>query len=147
MQIHSATPADIPELVVLLGHLFAQEAEFQPDIDAQTRGLTRIVEDARVGTILLARQQDKVIGMVNLLYTISTALGEPVALLEDMVVAPDARGVGAGSQLLQAAIAHAREKGCKRITLLTDTTNAAAQRFYARHGFEPSSMLPMRCQL
>ncbi|HYQ38837.1 MAG TPA: GNAT family N-acetyltransferase, partial [Pseudomonas sp.] len=39
---------------------------------------------------------------------------------------------------------HAREVGCQRITLLTDADNAAAQRFYARHGFGPSPMIPLR---
>jgi Ca2+:H+ antiporter len=57
---------------------------------------------------------------------------------------PPARGGGIGSQLLTTAIAAAHEYGCRRITLLTDRDNAAAQRFYARHGFTASAMLPMR---
>ncbi len=147
MLIQLATTTYIPALVRLLEHLFSQEAEFQPDHAAQTRGLQRIIDDAQIGEILLAKQSEQVIGMVNMLYTISTALGEPVALLEDMVVAPAQRGAGTGSQLLQAAIAHARQRGCKRLTLLTDTNNEAAQRFYARHGFIRSSMLPLRLAL
>jgi ribosomal protein S18 acetylase RimI-like enzyme len=85
--------------------------------------------------------------MVNLLYTVSTALGARVALLEDMVVAPQARGRGLGSALLTHAIAHARSQGCRRITLLTDGVNDSAQRFYARHGFTGSGMVPMRMSL
>lgn len=85
--------------------------------------------------------------MVNLLYTISTALGERVAILEDMVVSPSARSLGLGSALLEHAIDHARRQGCRRITLLTDAHNLDAQRFYARHGFARSSMLPMRLAL
>ena len=82
--------------------------------------------------------------MVNLLFTVSTALGERVVLLEDMVVAPSVRGAGVGSALLTAAIDFARAQRCPRITLLTDRVNADAQRFYARHGFTASDMLPMR---
>jgi len=85
--------------------------------------------------------------MVNLLFTISTALGERVALLEDMVIASKLRGAGVGSQLLEQAISVARAEGCKRITLLTDKTNESAQRFYAKQGFELSSMVPMRLSL
>jgi ribosomal protein S18 acetylase RimI-like enzyme len=85
--------------------------------------------------------------MINLLYTVSTALGARVALLEDMVVLPQFRGVGAGSKLLQAAIAHARASGCKRITLLTDGDNEAAQKFYSNHGFTASRMVPFRLKL
>lgn len=124
-----------------------QEAEFTPDPAAQRRGVSHIIANPDLGTILVARQGDQVVGMVNLLFTLSTALGEPVAWLEDMVVAPAGRGGGVGTQLLSAAIATARARGCKRITLLTDRANEAAQRFYARQGFVASGMLPMRLML
>ena len=64
-----------------------------------------------------------------------------------MVVRPEARGGGAGPQLLRAALEFARSAGCLRVTLLTDADNAAAQRFYARHGFGRSAMIPMRLHL
>lgn len=145
--ITPATIADIPALCKLLNELFMQEAEFKPDHAAQSRGLASIIEHPEIGSILVARRQDKIVGMVNLLYTVSTALGERVAILEDMVVAPAIRGSGIGSQLIERAIEHARCNGCRRITLLTDQTNQAAQRFYARHGFKASAMIPLRLTL
>ncbi|HES77338.1 MAG TPA: GNAT family N-acetyltransferase [bacterium] len=145
--IEHASPADIPDLCVLLSLLFAQEAEFTPNTQAQTKGLTQIIHNPALGTILVARNADGMVGMVSLLFSVSTALGGKVAWLEDMVVAPQARGSGIGSQLLTQAIALARSQGCKRITLLTDGNNAAAQHFYAQHGFSRSEMLPMRLSL
>ncbi len=142
-----ACHADIPALADLLSLLFAQEEEFRPDRMAQVRGLAHIVDHPQVGVILVARDHDGIVGMVNLLYTVSTALGESVALLEDMVVSAQARGAGVGTLLLEAAIAHARAEGCKRITLLTDASNKTAQRWYAQHGFSASSMVPMRLHL
>lgn len=147
MTIRLATSADIDGLCSLLNQLFAQEAEFIPDHQAQSRGLRLIVEQPSVGEILLAEVDGHIVGMVNLLYSVSTALGTPVALLEDMVVDASQRGSGLGSQLLQAAVEHAKSRGCRRITLLTDGDNHDAQRFYARQGFAPSSMLPMRLLL
>ena len=147
MTIRLATPADIPALCTLLDQLFAQEAEFTPDRAAQQRGLAAIVDTPAVGEILVAEADGRIVAMVNLLYTVSTALGAQVALLEDMVVDAAARGAGRGSALLERAIAHARQRGCKRITLLTDADNAAAQRFYARHGFGNSAMIPLRLLL
>jgi GNAT superfamily N-acetyltransferase len=85
--------------------------------------------------------------MINLLYTISTALGERVGILEDMVVSPTVRGSGVGAKLLTYAIEFAKEKGCKRLTLLTDKDNLNAQRFYQQHGFSISSMIPLRISL
>ena len=147
MYIEMATSADIPALSALLSQLFSQEAEFAPDDAAQSRGLGRIIDDPESGAILLARNAEQVVGMVNLLFTISTALGETVALLEDMVVSEAERGAGVGTQLLTAAISVARAHGCKRITLLTDRGNEAAQRFYRKQGFVLSGMIPMRLSL
>lgn len=147
MRIELATVADIPELTTLLSLLFSQELEFQPDIEAQCLGLANIISNPEVGEILTVRTHDSIVGMINLLYTVSTALGGRVALLEDMVVLPQFRGAGVGSKLLQAAIAHARVSGCKRITLLTDGDNEAAQKFYCKHGFTASKMMPFRLKL
>lgn len=144
MSIRIATPADIPALCQLLAQLFAQEAEFTPAPAVQQRGLAAIIGDPALGEILVAVEGERIVAMVNLLYTVSTALGAPVALLEDMVVDASARGAGLGSALLEAAIAHAQSRGCRRITLLTDGDNLAAQRFYRRHGFAPSPMVPLR---
>ncbi|WP_275356393.1 GNAT family N-acetyltransferase [Methylophilus sp. YYY-1] len=90
--------------------------------------------------MLVARQQGQVIAMVSLLFTISTALGGRVALLEDMVVDQTCRGLGIGSQLLTFAIAHARQQAIQRLTLLTDQDNQAGQHLYRKHGFQPSGM-------
>ncbi len=147
MDITLATEADVPVLCDLLGILFAQEAEFRPDPAVQATGLRAILRSPDVGQILVARDGSAVVGMLSLLFLPSTALGGRVALLEDMVVRPDARGVGIGARLLQTAIAFARSAGCLRVTLLTDGDNAAAQRFYSRHGFGRSAMLPMRLLL
>ncbi len=144
MTIRPATPADLPALCDLLAQLFAQEAEFSPDRAAQQRGLAAILADPGLGILLIAVEGGRVVAMVSLLYTVSTALGARVALLEDMVVDAGARGRGLGSALLEHAIAHARASGCRRITLLTDDDNAAAQRFYGRHGFVRSPMRPLR---
>ncbi|WP_299204502.1 GNAT family N-acetyltransferase [uncultured Amphritea sp.] len=144
MNITLATEKDIPELCRLLGYLFAQEAEFQPDIAAQQRGLKTIIESPQTGAILVSRNGDHIVGMVSLLYSVSTALGGRVCMLEDMVIAPDQRGSNRGTELLEGAITYAREQGVMRITLLTDQDNEAAQRFYQRQGFTHSPMLAMR---
>ena len=147
MQIEKATPADIPALSELLSALFSQEAEFTPNSEAQAKGLNQIIGNPEVGAVLVAREGGQVVGMVNLLFTVSTALGGQVALLEDMVVSSQARGAGVGSELLDQAISFARAQGCKRITLLTDRENESAQRFYGKKGFVVSGMVPMRLSL
>jgi GNAT superfamily N-acetyltransferase len=142
--IDAAAPDDMSALCDLLSLLFAQEADFVPDRARQERGLRLILDDPRVGVILVARDGDAVVGMVNLLFTVSTAEGARVMLLEDMIVRPDHRGQGVGLLLIEAAIARATAAGCARITLLTDEDNNQAQWFYGRAGFRRSAMIPMR---
>ncbi len=144
MKIEMATTSNIPTLCTLLDYLFSQEVEFKPDHETQSRGLEMILNNNNVGNIFVAKNNEKIIGMVILLYTVSTALGERVALLEDMVVSPNERGLGIGSMLLDHAVKYATEEGCKRITLLTDKTNIGAQKFYKQHEFNRSSMIPFR---
>jgi GNAT superfamily N-acetyltransferase len=147
MKITEATKDDMNGLCELLEVLFAQEAEFRPDRTLQSTGLQQIIDFPERGRILVLREGSLLVGMVNVLFTISTALGGRVALLEDLIVHPAYRGRGAGSELLQAAIHLARSFGCRRITLLTDRTNESAQRFYERQGFNLSEMVPMRLLL
>jgi ribosomal protein S18 acetylase RimI-like enzyme len=145
--IETATLDDINALCDLLAVLFSQEAEFKPDHQAQKTGLQAIISNPDIGIILLARHNDKVVAMVSLLFSISTALGGRVAILEDMVVLPEQRGLGIGSALLNEAISTARDSGCQRITLLTDSDNTIARGFYEKQGFVRSSMLAFRILL
>jgi ribosomal protein S18 acetylase RimI-like enzyme len=153
LSIDLAQPADIPALTDLLAILFTQEAEMRPDRSKQIRGLEQILATPAVGQIFVAREKDavdaasRVLGMVSLLFTISTAEGGPACWLEDLIVRPDARDRGIGSQLLSHAIHQAQSRGCYRLTLLTDHSNTAAQRLYARHGFAPSEMRLFRLHL
>ncbi|MCC6794907.1 MAG: GNAT family N-acetyltransferase [Candidatus Hydrogenedentes bacterium] len=147
MSVEPATLGDLSQLVELLGFLFAQEADFHPDIVLQAKGVRRILDDPGVGRILVFRENGRAVGLVNLLFTVSTALGATVAILDDIVVHPEHRGKGIGSQLLDAAIALCKAEGCARIHLHTDHDNHGAQRLYERHGFTRSTMLSMRLHL
>jgi GNAT superfamily N-acetyltransferase len=147
MKLIKATHLDIPELVELLNSLFEQEAEFEPNSETQSKALSKIILDPKIGIILIAKDDDKILAMVNLLFTESTALGSKVALLEDMVVLSSSRGRGIGSQLIDYAISEAKKAGCKRITLLTDIENTKAQSFYQKKGFVKSKMTPYRLML
>ncbi len=147
LTISPAVAADIPQLAGLLGLLFAQEADFSPDHARQERALGLLLADPRQGALFAAHAQGELVGMVSLLFTISTAAGGPACWLEDLVVRADRRRQGIGARLLTQAVAAARARGCLRMSLLTDQVNADAQRFYARHGFATSAMMAMRLTL
>lgn len=60
------------------------------------------------------------------------------AHLVSMWVAPEARGKGVGSRLVDEAIAWARAAGAEQMQLWAVDGNAAARALYARKGFVPS---------
>lgn len=144
IRIEPATLDDLPELVGLLHDLFSMEADFVPDKDKQARGLRLILEEPSRGRIFVLRNDHQIIGMINLLFTISTAEGGFVVLLEDVVIHRDHRGQGYGSSLLGHAVNFAKQKKFLRITLLTDKWNDASKRFYLDRGFVESDMIPLR---
>ena len=142
--IEPATEADLDELSQMLGDLFTQESDFRPDKEKQLRGLRLIFEQPSRGRVFVLRRNGAIVGMINLLFTISTAEGGFVILLEDLVVHKQYQGKGYGSRLLQHAIDFAKQKNFLRVTLLTDRPENMAQEFFRHHGFVESSMIPMR---
>ena len=143
-RVEPATIEDLPELTDLVMSLFAIEEDFEPDREKQRQGLKLILEQPNRGRIFVVRNDHKLMGMVNLLFTISTAEGGFVILMEDVIIRPEHRGQGYGGLLLKHVIDFARKKDFKRITLLTDKINEESQDFFTRHGFIHSHMIPMR---
>ncbi len=143
-RVEAATIDDLPDLTELVMSLFTQSGDFTPDRAVQERGLQLILEQPNRGRIFVVRNQDQIFGMVNLLFTISTARGGFVILLEDVVIHPDHRGQGYGTMLVDYVAEFAKKKHFKRITLLTDRISAESQEFFKKMGFEYSTMIPMR---
>ena len=143
-RLEAATLEDLPQLTELVMALLGQEEDFTPNRVKQEHGIRLILEQPSRGRIFVLRTDHSIIGMVNLQFTISTAEGGFVILMEDVIVHPMHRGQGYGTKLLKHAIQFAKEKKFKRITLLTDQISAESQRFFQRNGFQHSHMIPMR---
>ena len=142
--IREAKLHDIPEILKLLEILFTQEADFNPDKKKQIAGLSAVLQNPGLGTILLAEQENVIVGSIHVALVHSTVEGGKVANIEDFIVHPDYRGSGLGKELMEAAVIYVQSKDIHRITLLTDSDNKTAQRFYERNGFEKSKMIPLR---
>jgi GNAT superfamily N-acetyltransferase len=143
----TAGASDLEQLVELLGILFTQEAELNPDPQKQRRALELILAEPSRARIYVAREAGTVIAMAALHFTTSTAEGGKVAWFEDCIVRPEYRRKGIGKALLEYVIAQARAEGALRVMLLTDGDNARAQALYREIGFTDSAMLAMRLKL
>src|SRR2546421_6576079 len=102
--IEPATEADLDELSEMLVDLFAQEGDFRPDKEKQLRGLRLIFEQPSRGRVFVLRRGSGIGRMIKLLFTLSTAGGGFVILLEEPVVHREYQGKGYASKLLQHAI-------------------------------------------
>jgi GNAT superfamily N-acetyltransferase len=144
-KVEMATLEDLPALTELVMDLFSMSAgDFKPDRELQERGLRLILEQPNRGRIVVIRNEDRIFGMVNMLFTISTARGGFVILMEDVIIHPHHRGQGYGSMLVNHVIEFAKQKKFLRITLLTDKISAESQDFFQKQGFKYSNMIPMR---
>jgi len=142
--VETATIEDLQPLTELVMELLANSGDFTADRAVQERGLRLILEQPNRGRIFVVRNKERIFGMVNLLFTISTARGGFVILMEDVVIHHDHRGQGYGSMLLKHVVDFAAQKDFRRITLLTDKISSDSQAFFVKHGFEYSNMIPMR---
>jgi len=146
LRFRAATGADIPALCELLAELFTLEADFTPDPDKQTRALTALIErhdqavDKAPGLLWLAQLDDRVIGMCSLQVLYSTAEGGEVGLLEDVIIDAAFRRHGVGSAMLESLEQWARRRGLRRLQLLADRDNAAAELFYRNAGWQETRL-------
>jgi len=91
------------------------------------------------GEILLAQQEDAVVGTVALIRT-----GDDEFELAKMGVARGFRGLGIGRLLCEAAIEYTRQKGARRVWLESNKKAEAAIQLYESLGFVH---LPLRDSL
>ena len=145
--IDFATADDLEPLADLLAELFMLESDFKPEREKQIAGLRLILDDPAVGQVFVLRVGGSVAGMANALFTVSTAEGCRVVLLEDVIVNAAYRRTGLGRQLVEHILAWAAANGLPRVTLLADRDNAPALAFYERMGFEYSAMRVLRKQV
>lgn len=80
--------------------------------------------------VRLAERPDDIAGYAG------AAVAGPDADVMTVAVAPWAQGRGVGGQLLRALVDAVAERGAAQLVLEVRADNAAAQRLYARHGFE-----------
>jgi ribosomal protein S18 acetylase RimI-like enzyme len=94
--------------------------------------LTELVEDDST-VVFMARVDGVLLGSLTLaFYRIPTGLK---AWIEDVVVDAAARGAGVGAMLNEAALAEARRRGAKDVSLTSRPSREAANRLYVRLGF------------
>ena len=104
--------------------------------------------DGDEAVVLVAEVDGRVVGYVfaGLEPMSWKELRGPAGFIHDVLVDEAARAAGAGTALVEAAIAWLRERGAPRVMLWTADRNATAQRLFERLGFR-RTMIEMTREL
>jgi GNAT superfamily N-acetyltransferase len=92
-------------------------------------------DDSVVFLALAGEDAPDALGFAQLYPSWSSVAARPIWILNDLFVAPAARGRGVGHALLERCRLHARETGAQRMALETLVGNRAAQRLYESLGW------------
>jgi len=87
---------------------------------------------------------ERAVGFAHVLFHPSTWSPTSYCYLEDLFVAPSARGAGAGRALIEATYAEADRRSCDRVYWMTARENTTAQRLYDRLGAATSDVVYRR---
>ena len=90
---------------------------------------------------VLVAELDRVVGYVRLRHPSRLPAGRHVLQINGVGVDPSYQRRGIGRTLLDAAIAEARSRGARRLTLRVFAPNAAARALYEAAGFEVEGVL------
>jgi GNAT superfamily N-acetyltransferase len=110
-----------------------------PEVDGSPRRSIRMFRRtvADLGYDLYVADEDgRAVGMIAVSYARVLALGGQRATLEEIVVRPDRRGAGIGRELVEFVVRRAARRRVRRFD--ASASDANAERFLARTGFEPS---------
>ena len=134
IEVRQAGPEDL-EILVPLFEAYRQFYGASPDVEG-ARSFLRDRLTLGDSTLLLAREGGRAIGFVQLYPLFSSVMMQPVLILNDLFVAPEARRHGTGGKLIEAAERFASQSGVTRMRLSTQETNVPAQSLYERLGWE-----------
>ena len=147
MRVRPATADDLPALLPLLrGYCEFYEADPSDEgLIEMSRALIAAGDDE--GMLFVAELDGEVAGFAAVGWKWSSLKAARVAVMEDLFVAPRARGAGLGTALISACADRARELGAAALEWTTAPDNERAQRAYARAGGEAKPFLVYELRL
>ncbi len=131
-------PGDLGWLVERHGVLYAREYGWDESFERLVAGIAAAYDPA-ADRAWIAELDGRRAGCVLCVHQ-----DADTAKLRTLLVEPEARGHGIGARLVDAVIAHARERGYAELTLWTNDILGAARRIYERAGFALVSQAPHR---
>ena len=111
---------------------FYEVSPSDEDLLALSRSL--IADPERDGVQLIARDGGTALGFATIYWSWATTIASRIGVMNDLFVAPEARGSGAADALIAACTDECRQHGATQLAWQTAKDNARAQRVYDRVG-------------
>ncbi|CAN5408195.1 hypothetical protein BH10ACT11_BH10ACT11_09030 [soil metagenome] len=147
MPIRMAFPDEFPVLLPLLRG-YTEFYESNPsDAGLEAMVASAIAAPDDQAFLLVATDDDEVVGFANCQWKWSSLKGERVVVLDDLYVREEARGEGHADALIAASGDVARQHGATVLTWFTQQTNHRAQKVYNRVGGVSEPLLEYELEL
>jgi GNAT superfamily N-acetyltransferase len=130
VEVRLVTSDDLVDLLPLMRAYctFYESDPTDPDLRAMA---TAFLDPDAGGTQLIARDgSGHALGHATMLWSWDTTLAQPLAVMEDLFVAEQARGWGVGARLIDACRQLAADRGRRWLAWETAPDNESAQRLY-----------------
>ena len=135
--IRRANIDDVPTILWFIRQLAIYE-KLEHQVVATEDGLRASLFGPRpMAEVVLAEHDGRAVGFALFFPNYSTFLGRPGLYLEDLFVRPEARGFGAGRELLEHLARLAVERGWGRLEWRVLDWNEPSIAFYRKLGAEP----------
>jgi ribosomal protein S18 acetylase RimI-like enzyme len=136
VRVRTTTSSDYPIVLEMIQALAAHiGADEKPNVTVEV-----LERDGPQGhgnfQILVAELEGKICGLCLYTFAFSGWRGMSGLFIEDLYVAPSARGLGIGKTLLNEALAREKQRGAGYIKLEVTISDEAAVRFYTKLGFK-----------
>ncbi len=134
MTIDRVTEADLETLLPLM-RAYCDFYEVAPSDEALLAMSRALIADPECeGVQLLARADGRAVGFATIFWSWATTSAERIGVMNDLFVAPEARGMGVAEALIEACRAECVAHGAGKLTWQTAPENAAAIKVYDRVG-------------
>ena len=141
--IRLANQADQTALIGLLND-FAQEALAPLTTEHLTAAVTPLLRGTELGEIWVLEHEQNLIGYLVIGWGWGIESGGREALIDEVFVSQPHRNQGLGAQLVEAALARAKELDAKTVYLETEQSNPESRKLYQNLGFEVEDSVWMR---
>jgi ribosomal protein S18 acetylase RimI-like enzyme len=138
--VEVVTEADLPELLPLV-RAYLDFYEVDPPDEAMLALSRALIADPELEGVQFIARADRdpahpAVGFASLFWTWATTRGGRLGVMNDLYVAPQARGSGAAEALIEACRARCEQRGAVALEWQTAVDNQRAQAVYERVGGE-----------